>query len=43
MSAGHRIKEGKQAVKMTRLSWHRFRASEVPLWLSVIAYTLECW
>jgi hypothetical protein len=27
------IKEGKQAVKMTRLSCHRFRANEVRLWL----------
>ena len=34
------IKEGKQAVKMTRLSCHRFRANEVRLWLSVIAYNL---
>jgi hypothetical protein len=34
------IKEGKQAVKMTRLSCHRFRSNEVPLWLSVIAYNL---
>ncbi len=25
------IKEGKQAVKMTRLSCHRFRSNEVPL------------
>jgi hypothetical protein len=32
------IREGKQAVKMTRLSCHRFRANEVRLWLSVIAY-----
>jgi hypothetical protein len=32
------IKEGKQAVKMTRLSYHRFRFNEV--WLSVIAYDL---
>jgi hypothetical protein len=31
-------KEGKQAVKMARLSCHRFRANEVRLWLSVIAY-----
>jgi hypothetical protein len=23
------IKEGKQAVKMTRLSWHRFRSDQV--------------
>jgi hypothetical protein len=34
------IKEGRQAVKMTRLSCHRFRSNEVRLWLSVIAYNL---
>jgi hypothetical protein len=34
------IKEGKQAVKMTRLSCHRLRWNEVWLWLSVIAYNL---
>ena len=34
------IKEGKQAVEMTRLSCHRFRANEVRLWLSVLAYNL---
>ena len=34
------IKEGKQAVKMTRLSCHRFRSNEVRLWLSVLAYNL---
>jgi len=34
------IKEGKQAVKMTRLSCHRFRSNEVRLWLSAIAYNL---
>jgi hypothetical protein len=34
------IKEGKQAVKMTRFSCHRFRPNEVRLWLSVIAYNL---
>jgi hypothetical protein len=34
------IKEGKQAVNMTRLSCHRFRSNEVRLWLSVIAYNL---
>src|ERR1019366_9003287 len=34
------IKEGKQAVAMTRLSCHRFRANEARLWLSVIAYNL---
>jgi len=30
----------RQAVKMTRLSCHRFRPNEVRLWLSVIAYNL---
>ncbi len=30
----------KQAVKMTRLSCHRFRSNEVRLWLSVMAYDL---
>ena len=34
------IKEGKQAVKMTRLSCHRFRSNEVRLWLTMIAYNL---
>mgnify|MGYP005840012151 CR=1 FL=1 len=34
------IKEGKQAVKMTRLSCHRFRSNDVRLWLSLIAYNL---
>jgi hypothetical protein len=34
------IKEGKQTVALTRLSCHRFRANEVRLWLSVIAYNL---
>ena len=34
------IKEGKQAVKMTQLSCHRFRSNEVRLWLSLIAYNL---
>jgi hypothetical protein len=34
------IKEGKQAVKMTRLSCHRFRSNEVRLWLSIMAYNL---
>jgi hypothetical protein len=34
------IKEGKRAVKMTRLSCHRFRSNEVHPWLSVIAYNL---
>ena len=34
------IKEGKQAVKMTRLSCHRFRSNGVRLWLTIIAYNL---
>jgi hypothetical protein len=34
------IKERKQAVKMTRLSCHRFRSNEVRLWLSILAYNL---
>jgi hypothetical protein len=34
------IKEGKQAVKMTRLSCHRFRSNEVRLWLSNLAYNV---
>ncbi len=34
------IKAGKKAVKLTRLSCHRFQANEVRLWLSVIAYDL---
>jgi hypothetical protein len=34
------IKEGKQAVKMTRLSCHRFRSNEVRLLLGLIAYNL---
>ena len=34
------IKEGKQAVKMTRLSCPRFRSNEVRLWLTIIAYNL---
>ncbi len=34
------IKEGKQAVKMMRLSCHRFRSNEVRLMLSLIAYNL---
>ncbi len=33
------IKEGKQAVKMTRLSCHRL-SNEVRLWLTIIAYNL---
>jgi hypothetical protein len=34
------IKEGKQAVKMTRLRCHRFRSNEVRLWLSVLVHNL---
>jgi hypothetical protein len=37
------IKEGKQAVKMTRLSCHRFRSNEVRLWLSVIKRERGSW
>ena len=35
------IKEGKQAVKMTRLSCHRFRSNQVRLALSLLAYNLD--
>jgi hypothetical protein len=34
------IKEGKQAVKMTRLSCHRFQSNQVRLALSLLAYNL---
>ena len=34
------IKEGKQAVKMTRLSCHRFRSNQARLALSLLAYNL---
>ena len=34
------IKEGKQAAHWTQLSCHRFRANEVRLQLSVLAYNL---
>jgi len=34
------IRAGKEAVKLTRLSCHRFRANEVRLALSIIAYNL---
>src|SRR5450432_2865178 len=34
------IKEGKQAVKMTRLSCHHFRSNEVRLALSLLAYNM---
>jgi len=34
------IKDGKLAVKMTRLSCHKFRSNEVQVWLSIIAYNL---
>ena len=39
-SAEQSIKEGNQAVKITRLSCHRFRSNEVRLWLSFLAYNL---
>lgn len=34
------IKEGKQTTHWTRLSWHRFRANEARLHLSLLAYNL---
>lgn len=34
------IREGRHAVKMPRLSCHRFRSNDVRLWLSVMAYNL---
>jgi Transposase DDE domain group 1 len=34
------IKEGKQAVKLTRLSCHRFRSNQVRLALSLLPYNL---
>ena len=34
------IKECKQAVKMTRLSCHRFRSNQLRLALSLLAYNL---
>lgn len=34
------IKEGKQALKWTRLSCHRFVANQVRLWLFILAYNL---
>src|ERR1700687_2587652 len=34
------IEEGKQAVKMTRPSCHRFRSNQVRLALSLLAYNL---
>jgi hypothetical protein len=37
-----KMKEGKQAVKMTLLSCPRFRSTEVRLWLSVMAYYQRC-
>jgi Transposase DDE domain group 1 len=39
-TAAQWIKEGKQATHWTRLSCHRFRANEVRLQLSVLAYNL---
>ena len=39
-SAKQWIKEGKQATHWKRLSCHRFRANEVRLQLSVLAYNL---
>jgi Transposase DDE domain group 1 len=34
------IKEGKHAVKITRLNCHRFRSNELRVWLRVIAFNL---
>ena len=34
------MKEGKQTVKMTRLSCHRFRSNQARLPLSLLAYNL---
>ncbi|MGC9970338.1 MAG: hypothetical protein ABSE56_07095 [Bryobacteraceae bacterium] len=34
------MKEGRQTVKTTRLSCHRFRSNAVRLWLSVLACNL---
>jgi hypothetical protein len=39
-TAAQWIKEGKDAVKMTRLSCHRFRSNQVRLALSLLAYNL---
>ena len=39
-TAERRIKEGKRAMKMTRLGCHRFRLNAVRPWLSVIACNL---
>jgi hypothetical protein len=39
-TTGQWTREGKQAVKMTRLSCHWFRSNEVRLWLSVIVSNL---
>jgi hypothetical protein len=36
-SVGRQIKEGKQGVKMTRLSCHRFRSNQVRLVLNLLA------
>jgi Transposase DDE domain group 1 len=38
--AEQQIKDRKQAVKMARLSCHRFRGYEVRLWLSILACNL---
>ncbi len=39
-TAKHWIKEGKWAVKTTRLSCHRLRSNEARLWRSVIGHNL---
>jgi hypothetical protein len=40
-TAEHWIQKGKQAVKMTRLSYHRFRSNQVRLALTLLAYNLR--
>jgi hypothetical protein len=37
------IREGKRAVKMTRLSCHQFLANDVQLWRSIIGYLGNLW
>ena len=39
-TAGKWFREGKEAVKMTRLSGHRCRSNEMRLWLSVMTRNL---
>ena len=39
-TVGQWTQEGQQAVKMTRLSCHKFRSNEVRLWLTLLTYNL---